>query len=99
MRNWLGDAGLEAANEMAAFLSDQKYAMKDAVDREGLNCEFEMRRSYDVYVDEGDAKQAEELYRTAIRESHQWARDFDFVGGEFVEQVSVIHVSWLIGGG
>lgn len=61
--------------------------MKDAVDREGLNCEFEMRRSYDVYIDEEDAKQAEELYHSAIREGHQWARDFDFVGEEFAEQV------------
>ena len=66
MRTWLKDVGMEAANELAAFTSAQKYAMKDAVDREGLDCEFEMRRSYDVYVDEEDAKEAEGLYRTAI---------------------------------
>jgi len=93
MRNWLSDSNVKTANEMAAFLSNQKYAMKDAVDREGLNCEFEMRRSYDVYIDEGDAKQAEDLYRTAMREGHQWARDFDFVGEEFAEQV---WLNWCI---
>jgi hypothetical protein len=87
MRRWFKDAGVEAANELAAFVSAQRYAMKDAVDREGLDCEFEVRRSYDVYVDEEDAKEAEELYRTAMRDGHQWARDFDFVGCEFAEQV------------
>ena len=87
MRNWLLNSNVKTANEMAAFSSNQKYAMKDAVDREGLNCEFDMRRSYDVYIDEGDAKQAEDLYRTAVREGHRWARDFDFVDGEFAEQV------------
>lgn len=61
--------------------------MKDAVDREGLNCEFEMRRSYDVYIDNEDAQEAEELYCNAMREGHPWARDFDFVGEEFAEQV------------
>lgn len=87
MRRLLKESGVEAANEFAAFVSNQKYAMKDAVDRENLNCEFEMRRSYDVYIDENDAKEAEELYRIAMSEGHQWARDFDFVGPEFAEQV------------
>jgi hypothetical protein len=79
--------GVEAANDLAAFASSQQYHMKEVVDRENLDCEFEMRRSYDVYIDEADAKAAEELYRTAMREGYSWARDLDFVGGEFVEQV------------
>lgn len=87
MRKLLKEHGLEAANSLAAFAKAQQYHMKDAVDRENLDCEFEMRRTYDVYIDEKDAKEAEELYRTAIIEGHQWARDLDFVGGEFVEQV------------
>jgi hypothetical protein len=86
--------GVEAANEFAAFALAQQYHMKDAVDREGLDCEFEMRRSYDVHIDEEDAKQAEELYRTAMREGYPWARDLDFVGPEFVEQVCrLVHSS------
>lgn len=79
--------GVEAANEFAAFVSAQKYLMKDAVDREELTCEFEMRRSYDVFVDGEEAQAAEELYRTAVKEGHDWARDLDFVGASFVEQV------------
>jgi hypothetical protein len=78
---------VEAANEFAAFVAAQQYSLKDTVYREALNCEFEMRRSYDVYIDEKDAKEAEKLYRTAIKEGHQWARDLDFVGPEFAEQV------------
>jgi hypothetical protein len=84
--------GLEAANTLAAFALAQQYHMKQVVDRENLDCEFEMRRSYDVYIDEEDAKQAEELYRTAMREGYPWARDLDLVGGEFVEQVCILLV-------
>jgi hypothetical protein len=96
MKKLLKEHGLEAANSLAAFVKAQQYHMKDAVDRENLDCEFEMRRTYDVYTDEQDAKEAEELYRTAITEGHQWARDLDFVGGEFVEQVllTFVHPSY-----
>lgn len=79
--------GVDAANKFAAFVSAQKYLMKDAVDREGLTCEFEMRRSYDVFVDKEEAEAAEDLYRTAAKEGHAWVRDFDFVESCFAEQV------------
>lgn len=79
--------GVDTANEFAAFVSAQKYLMKDAVDREELACEFEMRRSHDVYVEEEEAKAAGELYRTAIKEGHDWVRDVDFVDSSFAEQV------------
>lgn len=79
--------GVDTANEFAAFVSAQKYLMKDAVDREELTCEFEMRRSYDVFIDEAEARAAEELYRTAVKDGHHWVRDLDFVDSSFVEQV------------
>lgn len=79
--------GLDAANEFAAFVSAQKYLMKDAVDREELTCEFEMRRSYDVFVDQEEARAAEELYRTAAKGGQAWVRDFDFVESRVAEQV------------
>jgi hypothetical protein len=79
--------GVDAANEFAAFVSAQKYLMKDAVDREELTCEFEMRRSYDVFVDQEEARAAEELYRTATKEGQAWVRDFDFVESRIAEQV------------
>ncbi|KAK6004681.1 hypothetical protein QM012_008543 [Aureobasidium pullulans] len=82
--------GVDAANEFAAFVSAQKYLMKDAVDREELTCEFEMRRSYDVFVDEEEARQAQELYRTAIQEGQDWVRDFDYVESWLVEHVTSI---------
>jgi hypothetical protein len=90
--------GLEAANDLAAFALSQHNHMKEVVDRENIDCEFEMRRSYDVYIDEADAKAAEELYRIAMREGYPWARDLDFVGGEFVEQVYSYTTFFLLSG-
>lgn len=79
--------GINVANEFAAFVSAQRYLMKDAVNREELTCEFEVRRSYDAYVDKEEAEAAEELYRNAIRDGHDWVRDFDFVEYRVAEQV------------
>ncbi|KAG9659312.1 FAD dependent oxidoreductase, partial [Aureobasidium melanogenum] len=90
MGKMIKNFGVDAANEFAAFVSAQKYLMKDAVDREELTCEFEMRRSYDVFVDQEEARAAEELYRTATKEGHAWVRDFDFVESWVVEQVTSI---------
>ncbi|KAK4546946.1 hypothetical protein LTR36_001678 [Oleoguttula mirabilis] len=40
--------GAEVAEEYAAFVQDQVYAMKHVVETEDLDCEFELRRSFDV---------------------------------------------------
>lgn len=78
---------MEAADECVAFVYSQGHLMKEAVDREGLDCEFELRRTYDVFVDEQDAKDAEETYRTAVEEGHKWVKEVSFVDSRYAEQV------------
>lgn len=77
------------AQEVAAFVNEQIYAIKDAVESEGLDCEFELRRSYDVFLDEGEAREAEKLFGDSLKMKQKWTRYVDFVGGKRAEQVSL----------
>jgi len=79
----------EAADECVAFVYSQNHLIKEVVDREGLDCEFELRRTYDVLVDEQDAKEAEETYKTGFREGYKWVKEVSFVDSRYAEQVSL----------
>ena len=84
MKQQYGD---EVANEFAAFVYNQKYAMKDCVEREGLDCEFEMRRSFDVFLDEREAKEATAWFQQCLKEGHEWTHECDWIDEKHVEQV------------
>ncbi|THY22475.1 FAD dependent oxidoreductase [Aureobasidium pullulans] len=90
IRTLFKDYDAEAADECVAFVYSQSHLMKEAVDREGLHCEFELRRTYDVFVDGQDAKDAEETYRTAVKEGHKWVKEVSFVDSRYAEQVTSI---------
>ena len=68
-------------------MHDQIYAIKDVVEREGLECEFELKRSFDVFLTEAEAEKAREEFEGCRREGQRWTREVDWVGREFVEQV------------
>lgn len=63
------------------------YALKNIVESEGLDCEFEMRRSFDVSLDEGDAQQARARFRHALKDDQEWTKDVDLAQNRYVEQV------------
>ena len=88
--------GVEAANEFAAFVYNQKYAIKGCVEREELDCEFEMRRSFDVFLDEGEAKEAKSWFQQCLKEGHEWTHECDLVDEKHVEQVCEILHHYLL---
>ena len=71
------------------------YAIKDVVQSEKLDCEFEMRRSYDVYRIGEEAEQARDFFDASVDAGHKWTREVDFVGEKFAEQVRSLITSWL----
>lgn len=87
MRNSIQRHGIEAAEELAAFVGDQIHALKDIVESEQLDCEFELRRSFDVFIDGSEAKEAIEFFQDSVRAKHRWVRNVDLVGEKYAEQV------------
>lgn len=80
--------GVEAATDILNFSRKQVYALKRAVEEENLDCEFELRRSYDVYCNDDEADAARHFVRASQQAGQEWAADVDFIEGEMAEQVS-----------
>lgn len=58
--------GLEAANELAEFQLRQIYEIKDQVDREHIDCDFLITRSFDVFMDAKQAHENENMVRRLV---------------------------------
>jgi len=81
--------GAVMAEEIAAFVNEQIYALKEIVEAEGIDCEFELRRSFDVFIDEKEAEEATRFFREGVRAKARWVRNVDLVDQKYVEQVSL----------
>lgn len=77
------DAAIEALN----FSRKHVYALKKVVEEEGLDCEFELRRSYDVFCNDDEAEAARQYVRASQQAGRQWSEDVDFIEAKFAEQV------------
>lgn len=80
--------GEEAATEALNFSRKHVYALKKVVEEEGLDCEFELRRSYDIFCNDGEAEAARQYVRASQWAGKQWSEDVDFIEAKFAEQVS-----------
>jgi len=87
MQSLVRDFGEEAATEVLNSLHAHVYALKKVVEEEGLDCEFEMRRSYDVFCNDDEAEAARQYVRACQQAGQQWTDDVDFVEEKFAEQV------------
>lgn len=82
--------GSAAAGELARFVEAQVHAIKEAVDREHIDCEFELRRSYDVFRSEVDAREVETSWRRGFlgKPGYEWTGDVHWVGSDFAERLT-----------
>jgi len=82
--------GVVMAEEIAAFVNEQIYALKEVVEAEGIDCEFELRRSYDVFIDQKEAEEATRFFREGVKAKAKWVRNVDLVGQKYVERVRLL---------
>jgi glycine/D-amino acid oxidase-like deaminating enzyme len=82
-----------ARNEMQAYVLSVLADLKHIVDAEqGLSdeCEFEMRRTFDVFQDEEEVTKVKSVYDGAVKSGESWTRNVTWVGADMVEQVTSI---------
>jgi hypothetical protein len=79
--------GVAAAEEVAQFVTAQIHALKKVIDDEGIECEFELRRSYDVFLDEQEAASARKDFQDSVNAKERWTQDIAPVPEQYVEQV------------
>lgn len=82
--------GPEAADEFARFVDNHIYALKEVVEKENLPCEFEVRRSYDTFSLESDAKAMEAAFQKCLKRGDEWTKDRQRIGLEFAERLTSV---------
>ena len=70
--------GEQAAVEIAQFEASQLFAVKNLVEKENIDCDFQMTRALDVYMDEKVARTAEQTYRRS-RQRHLIPDDVQYI--------------------
>lgn len=64
--------------------------LKRIVEEERIECEFELRRSFDVFTDAVDAEKVFERYEDARKKGEEWTQNVSWIGAGTVEQVTSI---------
>lgn len=84
-------AGRHAASEMSRLVDAQIYAPEHAVEKAHIDCEFELRRSYDVFRSERDAKGVEASWcRGLLGGQHEWTEDVQWLGPDLAERLTSV---------
>ena len=83
----MGPGGVD---ELHAFVQGVIANLKQVAEDEELDCELEIRRSFDVQLDSKDSASLKEVYQSSRKAGHTWTKDVGFALAEYVEQVTSI---------
>lgn len=79
--------GVEKAAEVAQFHISQIYAMKEAIEKEKIDCDFALRRSYDVYLSKTEPEYANVLLDHQLMADVAVSKHVEFMDTKYAEQV------------
>ncbi|KAJ4346394.1 uncharacterized protein N0V89_010323 [Didymosphaeria variabile] len=82
--------GPDGVDELQAFVQGVIANLKQVAEDEELDCELEIRRSFDVQLDDNDASALKDIYQASRKAGHYWTKDVGFVLPEYLEQVTSI---------
>ena len=66
--------------------------MKSVIEKENIEAQAELRRSFDVSLDNEDAEKVKKEFEKQLKSAFPLIQDLQFVGEEFAERVSL---AWL----
>jgi glycine/D-amino acid oxidase-like deaminating enzyme len=82
--------GGKARSDLQDYVSRVMLEIKGIVEEEELECEFELRRSFDVYTDSTEAEDMMKQYEEAREKGEVWTKNVSWVGERLVEQITSI---------
>ncbi|KAI5460188.1 FAD dependent oxidoreductase [Mariannaea sp. PMI_226] len=80
--------GIKAAAHLADFEASHVFAVKDLVEKEGLECDFHITRALDVYLDPAHAKKVETTYKEIAKSGTVNLADVAFTPKQHAERIS-----------
>ncbi|KAL7905190.1 FAD dependent oxidoreductase [Trichoderma velutinum] len=82
------DYGRENAAEVAQFHLSQIYAMKETIEKEKIDCDFALRRSYDVYLDKTESEYANVVSNHQLMAGVAVSKHVEFINKKYTEQLT-----------
>ncbi|KAF3041497.1 hypothetical protein E8E12_001944 [Didymella heteroderae] len=84
-----GDGGRKRT-QFQTYVSRVILEIKRTVEEESLDCEFELRRSFDVFTDADQASSIYEKYDTARMAGEEWTQNVSWISAVRAEQITSI---------
>ena len=85
--------GPSAAAEVVAYQLNQLTALKEVVEKEKIDCEFSLTRSFDVFFDEDHAREMQEFVSIQQVDGAPWAQHMTWIDASESEKV---HFDYLM---
>ncbi|KAI8943482.1 hypothetical protein NX059_001485 [Plenodomus lindquistii] len=73
-------------NAMQTFVLNVIDQVKRVVEELGVECEFELGRSFDVYLDEEEGQHVKALFEAAVRKGEEWTRRITCLHGDGIAE-------------
>ncbi|KAG9201825.1 hypothetical protein G6514_005242 [Epicoccum nigrum] len=80
----------ERRTALQAYVHRVIAELKRVVDAEAIECEFELRRSFDVFVDAAEAQDTYARFDAARKSGEQWTSNVTWYGPETAERVTSV---------
>lgn len=81
--------GSTAAGEIVEFVRANIYGVKRVIEKEKIEAEAELRRSFDVSLDKEDANEVKKKFEEQLQSNFPLTEDVGYVGEEFAERVCI----------
>ena len=82
--------GKSKVDQIQAYVHGVIDGIKCIVEEEGLDCEFELRRSFDVQLDPEESTRLKKVYEESRKAGSLWTKNTAYVEKGIVEQVTSI---------
>lgn len=88
MSDYIEKYGLEAAAEISNHEVAHIQAIKKLIEKEHIDCDFTLTRTFDVFLDEEFANESKEAYDSMVKRGLTSIQDAHFTPAKYAERVS-----------
>lgn len=80
--------GSEVADQLGAWVLSQRSAIKATAEKENIECDLLVTRSFDAYFDPEQAREIKTWLQEQRRANAAWTQDVQWLEGPNLERVS-----------
>lgn len=88
LKGWYEAHGADAATEIVEWTAAQRHGLQEIAEAEGIECEFQVRRTYDVFFEREHADELRKWMLERQKEGVSWFKDMQWVEGPHLDRVS-----------